>query len=182
MILLTIMTISMFAAGSGGEDRSPMAIGLTAFLTIIGVIIGGTFGKIVKQLNLKQPTKEEIDKAVESVLNRIGLPPMLSDIIGDVVADVYSKFSGSVAKSMSMSQVATRVLNMPAVEAAQVTKLPLRIVRSSESRSSAVKSMLYKTDAVRAKANSLKISGEIAVQGEPALPPKADLQNEGRKA
>jgi hypothetical protein len=95
MIFMIIFISPVFAADGlfGLPDWGTISIGailagILTFLSIRGER-NSQIGSVVGTVRGTLMSRDSVDKAVESVLTRLGIPPLLADKIGDIVSLVF---------------------------------------------------------------------------------------------
>jgi fructose-specific component phosphotransferase system IIB-like protein len=107
MIFMIVLLFPLFAAdgSSGLENWGIIGFGaiisaILTFLTIRGEQ-NGQVGGLIGNIRNKTLSQEKIDKAVESVLEKFGVPALLADKLGDLVALVFWKLPDWVGQNAS---------------------------------------------------------------------------------
>lgn len=114
-----VAVFMMVTAGIIWADSGPFGLPDGVYLGIGAIVVAIlTFFGIRRQKNVATDlagkvkdmllTKEEVDRAVESILGKLGVPALLADKVGDIVAMVLLGLPDWVAEKASEASLAQR--------------------------------------------------------------------------
>jgi hypothetical protein len=175
--LLLVAPVMAFAAGTVTVDTLGVSI-VTVVIALVGAILGifgvrnTSAGKLVDKIVKENTDVDAIDKAVEDMLTRVGIPIQLADYIGDIVAIVATNVDAYKGKSLLQIVIAVftdEFVRRSAIEAANLAgnQIPANLLSNGTAREYAAKVIAITPQAqsimvAKAAQKGLKLATSIA--------------------
>jgi hypothetical protein len=183
LIVVCLLTVTILEAAEteGANPNTTMWTGLGIFIAVLAAVISkGPLAALFAKLKERNSVSNgDVDRAVESIFNKFGLPPVLSDIIGDIASEVAIKFDlVTVDESCVRNEVIVKLINLVAVKdsakAAVILNLPPKYLTSANKRIQATNKFISLDATSGSKLSqvvSKKIHDERALSGlQPTTP------------
>jgi hypothetical protein len=132
-------------------DYALWGVGISVGLGILlGIFKSTKFGEFLAKLRLKRANYAQVDEAVEIILTKVGIPPALSDFIGDIVAQVLINFNviDPGVKAAIEEELIKQFDGKSSAEASRLTLIPPKLLVDSTAKTTAIKKFIDKSSAV----------------------------------